>query len=183
MPRASLPPRQPSVSRQYDSSGLDQSMDIEGGLGPISELDELPPQIDGAFPPTKSGFSVGTALGRLVHGLAHVAYLVVRAIMGTVAFAGRVLVHPLLLRYAIVGATVWLAWYALNSGLLDLRSLPFPRGPSRPYQPPDIPAADLAALSARLQTLEKAFASLSVDTERSRAYIEGDSKHRAVLLW
>ncbi|TBU32615.1 hypothetical protein BD311DRAFT_546439 [Dichomitus squalens] len=177
--RGSVPPRQPSVSRQYDSSGLDQSMDIEGGLGPISELDEFPPQIDGAFPPSKPGFSLGAMLGRLVHGLVHVAYLVLRAITTTVALAGRVLVHPLLLKYAIVGATVWLAWYALNSGLLDPRSLPFPRGPSRPYQPPEIPAADLAALSARLQTLEKAFASLSLDTERSRAYIEGDSKHRA----
>ena len=102
-----------------------------------------------------------------------------RVILGTFAWVGQLLVHPLLLKYAVVGATVWLAWYALHSGLLDLRTLPFPRGPSLPYHPPDIPAADLTALSTRLQTLEKAFASLSLDTERSRAYIEGDSKHRA----
>ncbi|PIL35711.1 hypothetical protein GSI_02441 [Ganoderma sinense ZZ0214-1] len=104
---------------------------------------------------------------------------IVRTILSVIAAIGQVLVHPLLLRYAVVGGTVWLAWYALHSGLLDLRSLPFPRGPSLPYQPPDIPAADLVALSARLQTLEKAFAGLSLDSERSRAYIEGDSKHRA----
>ena len=174
-----MPPRQPSVPRHYDSSGLDNSIDIEGQLPAISELDELPPQVDGAFPPAKAGFSVGATLGRLVHESAGAGMWVVRAILSFIAAVGQVLVHPLLLRYAVVGATVWLAWYALRSGLLDLRSLPFPTGPSLPYQPPDVPAADLAALSARLQTLEKAFAGLSLDTERSRAYIEGDSKHRA----
>ncbi|KAI0749477.1 hypothetical protein C8Q80DRAFT_1269353 [Daedaleopsis nitida] len=180
--RASVPPRQPSVPQHYDSSGISNSMDIEGQMGPLSDLDDLPPQMDGAYPPTKNSFSVGATLGRVVHALASLVRWVVAAFFGTTASLARLTKRLNLLRYAFIGLTVWFAWYALNSGMLDLSKLPIPHGHAPPYQAPEIPAADLAALSARLQALEKAYASLSVDAERSRVLLEGETKHRSDVV-
>ncbi|KAI9057223.1 hypothetical protein FKP32DRAFT_1661192 [Trametes sanguinea] len=186
--RGSVPPpaRQASLPPQYDSSNLDNSMDLEGQLHSITEVDEEPPLIDGAIPRgPKASFSVGATLGRLVHGVLRAVFWVLRSIWGLVAGVigaiARINFAPLV-KTGIVGLTLWAAWYALNSGLLNLGSLPTLRSPSRPYQPPDIPAGDLSALSARLQNLERVLASLSLDVERSRVYIEGDSKHHAELV-
>lgn len=153
-------------------------MDIEGQLGPLSEVDDLPPQIDGAFPPTKNSFSVGATLGRVVHGLTSLSRWFFRSVLGLFSWVATIVVRLNLFKYAFAAFTLYLAWYALNTGLLDLSKIPIPRGHT-PYTPPEIPAGDLTALSARLQFLEKAFAGLSLDAERSRAYIEGDTKHRA----
>ena len=57
-------------------------MDIEGNMGPLSELEELPPQIDGAFPPKKNSFSVGATLGRVVHGFTSLRRWIVRTVLG-----------------------------------------------------------------------------------------------------
>ncbi|OSD06405.1 hypothetical protein PYCCODRAFT_1431414 [Trametes coccinea BRFM310] len=180
------PPRQASLPPQYDSSNLDNSMDIEGQLHSITEVDEEPPLIDGAIPRgPKASFSVGATLGRLVHGILSAVFWVLRSlwalVAGIIGAIARINFAPLM-KTAIVGLTLWAAWYALNSGMLNLGSLPTLRSPSRPYQPPDIPAGDLSALSARLQNLERVLASLSLDVERSRVYIEGDSKHHAELV-
>ena len=180
--RGSVPPqaRQPSVQPHYDSSGMDNSMDIEGQLGPISELDELPPQIDGAYPPgPRASFSVGATAGRVVHGFFSICRWIMESIAALFTSLGRGLLRANILKYALVGLIVWLAWFALHSGMLDFGSLPVFQGPSRPYLPPDIPAADLAALSARLQALEQAVSSLSLDADRSRVFMDGDSRHRA----
>ncbi|RPD61173.1 hypothetical protein L226DRAFT_570895 [Lentinus tigrinus ALCF2SS1-7] len=177
--RGSVPPlaRQVSVPpTQYDSSGLNHSTDLEGGA--LSELEEIPPQIDGAFPPTKNSFSVGATLGRVVHELARAITWFFRTLVSIITSIPLALVRLKLHKYALAGISIWLAWRALNSGMLDLSKIPIPRGHAPVYHAPEIPAADLAALSARLQTLEKAFASLSLDSERSRLYIEGDAKHR-----
>ncbi|KAH9902874.1 hypothetical protein C8Q73DRAFT_750284 [Cubamyces lactineus] len=185
--RTSVPPaRQSSVPPHYDSSNVDTSMDIEGQLHSIPEMDEEPPLIDGAIPRgPKASFSVGAALGRCVHGVLSVIIWVLSAIWRCFSWV----VHSVtrlnfapLLKTGTVGLTLWAAWYALNSGLLDLGSLPTVRRPSGPYQPPDIPAGDISALSARLQNLERVLATLSLDVERSRVYIEGDSKHHADLV-
>ncbi|CDO74910.1 hypothetical protein BN946_scf184988.g17 [Trametes cinnabarina] len=178
--------RQASLPPQYDSSNLDNSMDLEGGLQSITEVDEEPPLIDGALPRgPKASFSVGATLGRLVHGVLTSLFWVVRTLWGLVAWVFGTIVrfnYAPLLKTGVVGLTLWAAWYALNSGLLNFGSLPTLRSPPGPYQPPDIPAGDLSALSARLQNLERVLASLSLDVERSRAYIEGDTKHHADLL-
>ncbi|KAI9000639.1 hypothetical protein BD414DRAFT_472290 [Trametes punicea] len=188
IPRESVPPaaRQASLQPQYDSSNMDNSMDLEGQLHSIEEVDEEPPLVDGAIPRgPKASFSVGAALGRCVHGVLSALLWIVRFLWGIVAWIvntiSRVNYAPLL-KTGVVGLTLWAAWYALNSGLLNLDSLPRLRMPSGPYQPPDVPAGDLGALSTRLQNLERVLASLSHDVERSRAYIEGDTKHHADLL-
>ncbi|KAH9945317.1 uncharacterized protein BXZ73DRAFT_38481 [Epithele typhae] len=180
--RTSVPPqpRQPSVQPHYDSSNVDSSMDIEG-LAPVSETEERPPQIEPLFPP--SSFSVGATMGRLVHGF--VSYLGwIGGCLGNAAAAtARGLIHANVIKYFAVGITLWLVWIAVNSGMLDLgsipRSIPIFKGSPGPYHAPEVPAADLAALSARLLSLEKAVASLSLETDRSRAYIDGDARHRA----
>ncbi|KAI0360041.1 hypothetical protein OH77DRAFT_1393956 [Trametes cingulata] len=185
--RGSVPPmpRQASVPPQYDSSGIDTSMDIEGQLHSIREVDE-PPLVDGAIPRgPKASFSVGAALGRCVHGVLSILLWIVRSIWRCVAAVVNAISsfnYAPLFKAGVVGLTLWTAWYALNSGMLSLGSLPVLRSPHTPYQPPDIPAGDLSALSARLQNLERVLASLSLDVERSRAYIEGDTKHHADLL-
>ncbi|RDX57487.1 hypothetical protein OH76DRAFT_1335265 [Lentinus brumalis] len=181
--RASVPPlaRQASVPPQYDSSGPNHSTDLEGG-GVLSELEELPPQIDGAFPPSKHSFSVGATLGRVVHELVRAVTWFIRSIVALASSIPRALMRLNLHKYALAGVALWLAWSALNSGMLDLSKIPIPRGHAPVYQAPEIPAGDLAALSARLQTLEKAFAGLSLDADRSRAYIESDAKHRQDVL-
>lgn len=161
-------------------------MDIEGQLGSIREVDEEPPLIDGALPRgPKASFSVGAALGRFVHGILSTLLWVVRLFFGSLAWV----VHTIssfnyapLLRTALVGLTLWGVWYALNSGLFSLGSLPRPRSPHTPYVPPDIPAGDLSAISARLQNLERVFAGLSLEVERSVAYIEGDTRNHADLV-
>ncbi|KAI0649346.1 hypothetical protein C8Q79DRAFT_507981 [Trametes meyenii] len=183
--RGSVPPvpRHASIPPQYDSSALDTSMDIEGQLPSIHELDE-PPLVDGILPRgPKASFSVGATLGRVVHGFLSAVRWVLRGIFSLVA--GAVLAisrfnYVPLIKTSVVGLTLWAAWYALNSGMLS--SLPMPRSPHIPYQPPNIPAGDLSALSARLQNLERVLASLSLDVEKSRAYIEGDTKHQADIL-
>ena len=157
-------------------------MDIEGNMGPLSELEELPPQIDGAFPPKKNSFSVGATLGRVVHGVTSLLRWIVRTVLGLFTGLTQIILRLNLIKYGLAGLTIWMAWYALNSGMLDLSKLPIPRGHSPTYQAPEIPAGDLAAISARLQALEKAFATLSLDANQARVFIEGDSKRRADLL-
>ena len=155
-------------------------MDVEGQLGPLSEAEEFPLQLDGAYPGgPKASFSVGATMGRVVHGVVNLCRWIMRTLASLLTGLARGLVHANVLKYAAAGLAVWFLWSAVNSGALDLGSLPVLRGPSRPYHPPDIPAADLAALSARLQSLEKAVAGLSLDAERSRVFMEGDAKYRA----
>jgi len=85
----------------------------------------------------------------------------------------------LLAKYAVIGLTIYSAWYALNHGLLDLSSLS-PRSASRSqYQAPDVPISNLGELSDRLQRLESTLAKLSLDTERSRTLIEGSRSELA----
>ncbi|KAI0768136.1 hypothetical protein BD413DRAFT_614790 [Trametes elegans] len=186
--RGSVPPaaRQASLPPHYDSSNLDNSMDIEGQLHSITEVDE-PPLVDGAFPPRgpKASFSVGAALGRCVHGLLSIFLWITRSILGSIVWVVRAVSrfnYAPLLKTIVVGGTLWGAWMALNSGMLDLGALPRLGSSRGPYQAPDIPAGDLSALSGRLQNLERVLASLSHDVEKSRVYIEGDSKHHADLV-
>ncbi|KAL1949308.1 hypothetical protein VTO73DRAFT_8189 [Trametes versicolor] len=186
--RGSVPPmpRQPSLPPHYDSSGFETSMDIEGGLGPIREVDEEPPLIDGAIPRgPKASFSVGATLGRAVHGVLSAIFWVLRTILGSIGWVFSTIFgfnYAPLAKTAVVGLTLWGAWYVLNSGMLDLGSLPRLRSPHTPYVPPDIPAGDLSAISARLQNLERVLAGVSSDVEKSLSYIEGDTRNHADLV-
>ncbi|KAH9856550.1 hypothetical protein C2E23DRAFT_881895 [Lenzites betulinus] len=187
VPRGSVPPipRHPSLPPHYDSSGIDTSMDIEGQLGSIREADEEPPLIDGAIPRgPKASFSVGAALGRCVHGVLSVFLWVIRSFFGCLAWVISSIAgfnYAPLLKTGMVGLTLWGAWYVLNSGLLNMDMLPKLQLPHTPYVPPDVPAGDLGAISARLQNLERVFAGLSLDLERSVAHIEGGNKNHAEL--
>ncbi|KAI0635751.1 hypothetical protein C8Q77DRAFT_1051658 [Trametes polyzona] len=186
--RASVPPmaRQASLPPQYDTSGNDTSMDIEGQLGPIHEVDEEPPLVDGAIPRgPKASFSVGAALGRCVHALLSALLWLVRLFLGVVARVVRAITafnYAPLLKTALAGLALWGAWYVLNSGILNSGSLPRLRSPHAPYVPPEIPAGDLSAISARLQNLERVLASVSLDVERSIAHIEKDTRDHADIV-
>ncbi|KAH9972829.1 hypothetical protein BGW80DRAFT_1312790 [Lactifluus volemus] len=75
------------------------------------------------------------------------------------------------LKWLIIAAVLYYAWSSLES--FDLLSY-IPSLPSQTtrYRAPEAPADNIAEISARLQSLENAFAGLSLDTEQSRARID-----------
>jgi SUN domain-containing protein 1/2 len=80
-----------------------------------------------------------------------------------------------LLKWLIIAAVLYYAWLSLGS--LDLLSY-IPSLPSQTtrYRAPEAPADNIAEISARLQSLENAFAGLSLDTEQSRARIDNQAR-------
>jgi SUN domain-containing protein 1/2 len=155
---------------------------------------------------SSSYFSIGGLLGKLVNlmwrmvaglvslffGLAMMIFMLIGRVCGTafeVVFSrpGRWLSNanpgPVvqLGKYAVVGLTVYAAWYVLQDRSLAqwIPSLPS----SRPYyHAPDVPAANIAELSARLQSIENALSGLSIDHERSRSKLDTEVKNQAEVL-
>lgn len=182
-------------------------MDLEQALEPIDEVDEdvNPPDFGPARP--HASFSIGASLGRGVHWLLGLGSWLVSVVLRIIALFLAILgkacsvliditiikpVHflssanprPLysLSKYAIVGLSVYAAWYALQNGMLDLRSIPFPSSSRPTYRPPDVPASDIGEISARLQSLEHAYADLASDTRRSHSHQETESRRHAEVI-
>ena len=93
-------------------------------------------------------------------------------------------------KFVVVVLTVYAAWYALalhDRSLVDwipssFPSFPFPYS-SRPYfHAPEIPASNIAELSARLQAIENALSGLSLEHERSRTKLDTEARTRAELV-
>lgn len=82
-------------------------------------------------------------------------------------------------KYLVLGLSIWAAWYVLQDQPLS-QWLPA-RSPGR-YHAPEIPAANVAELSARLQAIENALSGLSVDQERSRSRLDTEAKSQADLV-
>jgi len=199
--RAPLP-RDPSAPPLPTS--IDDAADItleshERGLDSIAEhnealkvASELPrPQY------SRRAFSVGGFLGRIVNLVLRLfvdlfiyVLRILSAIMNVVgqglggAF-DALLNKPtywirhsnpaFVLKWLIVGAVLYSVFLGLKrTSLVDyIPSLP---SQTTRYQAPEAPAANIAELSERLQALENALASLSVDTEQSRARIDGQAR-------
>ncbi|KAI0694602.1 hypothetical protein BC835DRAFT_1415220 [Cytidiella melzeri] len=205
VPRESVPPEP-----QYDSSGMNGFGDVESGLlHSIPEMDE-PSFGDEADSSTEvlsqRSFSVGATLGRGVHWVVSLFSALARGMWTIVTYLPllvmrtfALLIHVLVLDPArrlsqtnfaplyrlvpslVVGLGIYAAWSAANSGYLSGLV------PSRPLSPPtylppsESAPADLTALSDRLLRLENAVSSLSIDSTRTRTYIEGDAREQALL--
>ena len=201
-PRGSVPPEIPN----YDSMPPDTSgTDIENALAPVRETEEeyLETDLD-AEHHTRSSFSIGTLLGKGVHWGFTTCWRIIATIVslfasitGAIARAARFVVNILLAplrllfridsaavsqigKYALVALGLYLSWAVLQSGLFTIERTPVRSYPS-PYLPPDVPPVDISELSERLLRLESALGALSMASERSRTYIEGDAKHQAEL--
>ena len=89
-------------------------------------------------------------------------------------------------KWVIVGLTVYAAWYVLQDRSALMRwipSLPSSYPFSRPYyHAPDIPAANIAELSARLRAIENAVSGLSLDHERARTKLDTEVKGHVELV-
>lgn len=167
---------------------MDVEAGLQPGLHSIAEEDESAPFDDSVEEPVSSHrtFSIGALLGRAVHAMFSLFSLFVSSVWSAVTYlpflCGRVLGYFIELtvlkpvrwisgadptpfvnlgKYAAAAVCLYVAWYALNSGLVV-----FPSRPTYtpPYHPPaDIPPADLAALSSRILQIENALASMSLN--------------------
>lgn len=92
-------------------------------------------------------------------------------------------------KYVVLGLTLYAAWHTLRgqdgNGALE-RWLPpsLSRSDTTRYRfrAPDIPAADIAELSARLQSIENVLSGLSVEHERARSKLENEMRARGELV-
>lgn len=188
--RLSVPP--PDVGNNTSIlDAMDVEAGLERGLESILEEDDVAPLDESVEVLSQRTFSVGAMLGRGVHLIFSLVTLVLSSVWSVFAYIpfiiGRVLglvfditiLKPVrwisgadptplirLGKYATAALALYVAWHALNSGLVNLPS----RSPSSPvYRPPsDIPPADISELSSRLLRIESALASLSVDNVRLR---------------
>jgi SUN domain-containing protein 1/2 len=195
VPRDSSVP--PPTSFEHDAEvALDSQ---ERGLDSIVEHDEA---LNHPSEPTRPlysrrAFSVGGFLGRIVN-------LVLRLFVDLFIYVLRILsaitnivgqglggafdalfskpAHwilrsnpAFLLKWLIVGAVLYSILLGLKTtSLVDyIPSLP---SQTTRYQAPEAPAANIAELSKRLQTLENALAGLSLDTEQSRTRIDNQAR-------
>ncbi|KAF7977493.1 hypothetical protein HWV62_3454 [Athelia sp. TMB] len=127
-------------------------------------------------------FSVGAFLGKCVNFVARLVlmlFVLGGQIAGTVLDVGARRPYRWaarsgggLSKLLLVALGLWAAWYALQRGSQLSSSfadwLPT-RSPKAPYQAPDIPASNIAELSARLQQIENALSGLALEQERARA--------------
>ena len=146
---------------------------------------------------SRRAFSVGGLLGRLVNLVLRLFVdsfiYVLRFLSAIMSIVGQALggafdalfntpaqwlrrwSPAFLLKWLIIGAVL----YSILLGLKRTSLAGFiPSLPSHAtrYQAPEAPAANIAELSERLQTLENALAGLSLDTEQSRARIESQAR-------
>ncbi|KZT22035.1 hypothetical protein NEOLEDRAFT_1098422 [Neolentinus lepideus HHB14362 ss-1] len=188
----------------HDSGFVDTSMDIEQGLDSIPEQDEYPPELDDSHysdAPVRSGFSVGALLGKLV-------YLVTRSLKGALHFVLRLVGLVAILVGRIIGTVIDVLFrqpfrllsHANTAGLMKLFAyvvvaalvyalwrnaslLSWPSSRQRqPFKAPGIPAADIAELSTRLQTIENVLSGLSLDYERAQAKLDSESRMQTELV-
>ncbi|TFK47684.1 hypothetical protein OE88DRAFT_1665240 [Heliocybe sulcata] len=193
----------PPQPEPYDSGFVDTSMDVEQGLDSIPEQDEYPPELDESYysdVPVRSGFSVGALLGKVVYfvtrGLRGTLQVVLRLVGLMAILLGRIIGtvidvvvrQPLrLLSHADLAGLRKLSAYAVAAGLVyalwrNASSLSWPSHQPRHFEAPGVPAADLAELSARLQTIENVLSGLSLDYERAQAKLDSESRMQAELV-
>ncbi|KXN84739.1 Spindle pole body-associated protein sad1 [Leucoagaricus sp. SymC.cos] len=90
-----------------------------------------------------------------------------------------------LIKYLTLGALAYAVWYGLMETDIasHLPTLSLSRPSSRPiYTAPEVPAADIAELSERLQRIEVALSGLSRDSEQIRAKTEDGVRSHSELM-
>ena len=192
VPRGSIPPE--------THEDPDESFDIEQGLDSIAEGNEAQLDKQDNHEPHSSSraFSIGGFLGNIVHRLYLVALYGLQFVSMILFILGKVagMIFDIIFnrpirwitstntlatlgRYLFLGFILSAAWYTLQDPLL--KYIPrFPSGPS--YHAPEVPAANIAELSARMQRIETALSGLSLDTERSRVKVENGAKSHMDLV-
>jgi SUN domain-containing protein 1/2 len=178
-------------------------MDVEQGLTSIPEVDEHPLEHQDQPHPSHS-FSIGALLGKMVHWLyhtlIHITLFVLQGLSMIFFLFGRILgtVFDVLLsrpaqwashtnpgpaiataKYMVIALTLYGAWYALRDPLQHI--LPY-RPLKTAYSAPDVPAADIAELSARLQRIESVLTGLSQEHERAKSRQENALKNHVDLV-
>ncbi|KAF8896317.1 hypothetical protein BD779DRAFT_1466295 [Infundibulicybe gibba] len=205
--RASRPPpsRQsvPRGSAPPEDQSPNQSIDIEQALDSIPEVNEdhldiHDPDVDEPQPhhtAPSASFSIGGLLGTAVRWGATTVTSILQFVMymcgqifGTAY--GLILRRPLRWitspngvsfgKYIILGVVILAASWALRNPLTNI--MPTFSTPVPVYQAPDVPAANIAELSARLQRIESALSSISMDVDRTRTKADQDTNNRAELV-
>lgn len=167
-------------------------MDVEQGLNSIPELEE-PLDTDYDEPPLSkppAAFSIGGFLGRIVNWIIRSFVLLFTSLFRLLSYLtwyfGQLLGVAIktpkeildsinlanLAKLALVIAGAWFVWNQTQGA--SLPTLSWSKSPRAPYQPPSVPAADMSELSVRLQALEGALSSLSMDSERARIRLENE---------
>lgn len=87
-------------------------------------------------------------------------------------------------KYIALGGIALFAWYMLQDPVAHwIPRLPnFKLGGDTTYRAPEVPAANIAELSARLQRIENALSGLSLDSERTKARADSDAKSHSDLI-
>jgi SUN domain-containing protein 1/2 len=171
----------------------------EQGLESISEHEE--PEKLSSDPPrvqhSRRAFSAGGFLGRIVNLVlrlsASLFVFVLRTLAVTINIVRQALggafdalfsqpAHwmrrsnpALILKWLIVGAVLYTAFLGLRRVNITSYIPPLPSHNTR-YEAPEVPAANIAEISTRLQALENALAGLSFDNEQSRARIDSQAR-------
>lgn len=178
-------------------------MDIEAHLDSIPEhveadgdfsMDDSPPS------PTRAAvhhsaqtqsFSVGALLGKLVHFASRTFIMLVvlfGQMLGTVCDVALRRPYQWLARsgaglgkVAVVGLTVWSAWYILQgrSAFAFADWIPSRSREGGAYRAPEVPAANIAELAARIQSIEHVLSKFSLDQEHARVRLDAEARARA----
>ncbi|KAF9267821.1 hypothetical protein L218DRAFT_970674 [Marasmius fiardii PR-910] len=83
--------------------------------------------------------------------------------------------------YVVLAVVIVLVGYLSQRSLLDPLT-PWTRGGKINYAPPDIPAADIAELNKRLQSIESALSGIIYETEQSKIRSENGDRSRLELV-
>jgi SUN domain-containing protein 1/2 len=205
VPRSSVPP-EPS----YDMSGVNDTADVEAGLlQSIPEIEELSAEEEADTSTevlSQRSFSVGATLGRCVHWTVSLFYALARAMWAVVTYLpllivrtitslintfvfgplqklGQVSLAPLyrLVPWLVGGLGIYAAWFATSNGYLSGVTSSHPSPPPIYTPTSDSAPTDLAKLADSVLRLESALSSLSIDSARTRTYIEGAAREQALL--
>jgi SUN domain-containing protein 1/2 len=136
----------------------------------------------------RSAYSFGGLLGKVVN-------LVIRVILLTISRVGHAAGRAVAVSYDLffqrpakfIGTAnlapfftlllISAVCFGLFTALRNSSLPPFFGGGSAPvYQAPDVPASNIAEISARLQALENALAGLSLDTQQSKVKIDSHAR-------
>ncbi|KAK7050918.1 DNA replication factor C complex subunit Rfc1 [Paramarasmius palmivorus] len=161
------------TSKSYSESSFTQPR--EGGIG--ARLGTL---VFNFFSLGMAGFSVvahiiGKVLGMIVDiMLVRPAKTVMGVNRNAVAAFSK---------YLFLAFTITSAWYLFQQPIKDL----VPRWPSSSrgpvnYVPPEMPAADIAELNKRLQSIEAALSGLIFDSEQSKVKTENGERSRLEMI-
>ncbi|KAI0034250.1 hypothetical protein K488DRAFT_45909 [Vararia minispora EC-137] len=186
--RGSVPPEPPHFDFPAESTveimeaGLPS---VEEVVGEEQEPLAQPPRVDRR---AQSAYSFGGLLGKVVNLFLRVIFL---SLSTTAHQLGRALgfVYDIFFRQParllstaslgpffrllLIAAVAFGVFTALRNASFSF--LPISRQ-SPVYQAPDIPASNIAEISARLQALENALAGLSLDTQQTKVKIESSAR-------